>query len=167
MKLNLYHLINKFEDAVVARNKKIDEINSIPAGDYKNQLIAQFKDVDNGGWLTPSFQSQVNALNKILELFGISTWSLPNAKSLGVLPVIIAAIEGLPATAWVAGAATVTAIAGLATYYFTQRNRYEAIKVNPQGVAQADPTITGQIGEGIKYALIVVSVLAAIMVLKK
>jgi hypothetical protein len=146
-------------NAISARNDIISQINALPAGSYKDSKIAEFKSVDDGGWFTPSFSTQVQGLQKIADLFGIQQ-TLPDVQTLGIFGVDD--LAEITAGAWLAAVAGLAIITAAVTYFGTQALRYAAILVDPSGVQQADPSIQsilgGQVGQGMKYGIVALSI---------
>lgn len=158
VKAKTRQMILAFEQTLRDRNSKIDEIKSLPDSVYRDQLIAQFKSVDGGGWFTPSFYTQAQVVSNILQTIGMDS-NLPEIKTLGIAPLI--ALEAVPTAVWVTLVASLSVITAAITYFQTQSLRYEAIKVNPEGVAKADPTLPSligtDVGSTIKIAAVILS----------
>lgn len=156
VKVATREMVLNFENAIRERNNKIAEIRALPEGEYKDIKVQEFKDIDDGGWFTPSFTTKVSAMQSVLEKLGLES-DAPDIQTLGIIP--LAALAAVPTAAWVAGTALAITIAGLATYFATQGLRYTAILVNPSAVQQADPSVTTVIGtnvsSGVKMALII------------
>lgn len=145
IKTTINQLALAVSNAIDARNHTIDQINALDDGDYKDQKIAEFKAIDDGGWFTPSFTTQIAAVQKIADLLGIDS-TLPDLKTLGFFP--IAAMAAVPAATWISAAVMVSVAGALVLYFGTYTERLIAIKfLGAEAVAKADPTVIQAIAQ--------------------
>jgi hypothetical protein len=153
VKIAMRELDLNLANAIRERNVKINQIQLLPEGEFKSAMIKEFNSIDKGGWFSPSFVSQVNAVKSIMNKLGVDH-SLPEMQTMGLLP-----LAAIPTAGWVAAVASIAVIGSLATYFLTQAARYTALVINPEIY---DPSATtafaDSLGGGAKYALIIAAI---------
>lgn len=159
VKTQMNLLALNYNNAMRERSNKIAEAKALADPQDMADALQKIKDIDSGGWFTPSLQSQVDVMRSVLNTLGVST-TIPDPEALGFF--VIDDLAEVTAAAWIAGVTIVAVIAAAATYFGTQALRYTALVINPNIV---DPTATTafaeSLGGGAKVALIIAALGAA------
>lgn len=135
--------------AVKERNEVLHAIRKMPSGANKEKAIAEFQQAES--YFISAYQQAKPLFDRVGDFTGDS-FPVADTATFGIAPLV----------GWALVAASLAAVSYIAVSMYEAKLKYQAIKDNPSVAAQlSSGGLFSQLGEGGKYALIIVGLAVA------